>query len=64
LTNSVLEKFKNNKLALNHNFNSLRTSVTLCRKNRGSGLDIITLISSSKRIGEEILFNNRGKSLI
>jgi hypothetical protein len=64
LTNSVLEKFKNNKLALNYNFNLLRTSVTLCRKTRGSGLYMITLVSSAKRIGEEILFNVRGKSLI
>jgi hypothetical protein len=64
LINSVLEKFKNNKLALNHNFNILRTSVTLCRKTRESGLHMITLVSSAKRIGEEILFNTRDKSLI
>jgi hypothetical protein len=28
--NSVLEKFRNSKLVLNHNFNLLQTSVTLC----------------------------------
>jgi hypothetical protein len=60
--NSVLEKFKTSKLVLNYNFNVLRTSVTLFKNNRGSGFDIITLVSSAKRIGEEILFNSRGKS--
>jgi hypothetical protein len=64
LTHSALEKFKNNKLAPSHYFNLSRTSVTLCRKTRGSGLHMITLVSSSKRTGEEILFNTRGKSLI
>jgi hypothetical protein len=59
-----LEKFRNSKLVLNHNFNLLRTSVTLFKNNRGSGLDIITLVSSAKRAGEEILFNTRGKSLM
>jgi hypothetical protein len=29
LINSVLEKYRNSKLVLNHNFNLLRTSVTL-----------------------------------
>jgi hypothetical protein len=53
LTNSVLDEFKNNKLLLNHNFNLLRTSVTLCRKTRGSGLHMITLVSSAKRIGKD-----------
>lgn len=61
--NSVLEKFKNSKLALSHDFSLLRTSVTLFKKTKGSGLDISTLVSSAKRIGEEILFNTRGKSL-
>jgi hypothetical protein len=37
LTNSVLEKFETNKLALNHNFNLLKTSRTLFKKARGSG---------------------------
>jgi hypothetical protein len=62
--NSVLEKFRNSKLVLNHNFNLLRISVTLFKNNRGSGFDIITLVTSAKRIGEEILFNTRGKSLM
>jgi hypothetical protein len=64
MTNSVLEKFKNNKLALNHDFTLLRTSLTLFRKTKGSGLDISTLVSSAKIIGKEILFNTRGKSFI
>jgi hypothetical protein len=59
-----LEKFRNSKLVLNHNFNLLRTSVTLFKTNRGSGFDIIALVSSAKRIGEEILFGNKGKSLM
>jgi hypothetical protein len=59
-----LEKFKTNKLALNHNFNLLKTSVTLFKKARGSGLDMIMLlVSSAKRIGEEILFNTSDRSL-
>jgi hypothetical protein len=62
--NSVLVKFRNSKLVLNHNFNLLRTSVTLFKNNRGLGFDIITLVSSAKRIGEEILFSTRGKSLM
>jgi hypothetical protein len=49
-------------LALNNNFNLLRTSVTIFKNNKGSGFDIITLVSSAKRIGEEILFHTRGKS--
>jgi hypothetical protein len=57
LIKSVLEKFRNSKLVL-------RTSCTQFKNNRGSGLDIITLVSSAKRIGEEILFNTKGKSLI
>jgi hypothetical protein len=63
-TNLVLEKFRNSKLVLNPNFNILRTSITLLKNNRGSGFDIITLMSSAKRIGEEIVFNTRGKSLM
>jgi hypothetical protein len=62
--NSVLEKFKNNKLALNHVFNLFRTSVKVLKKTKGSGLHIITLVSSAKRIGEEILFNAGGRSLL
>jgi hypothetical protein len=49
---------------LTHDFNLLRTSVTLFKNNRGSGFDIIILVSGAKRIGEEILFNTRGKSLM
>jgi hypothetical protein len=64
LINPVLEKFRNSKLVLNHNFNLLRTSVTLFKNNRGLGFDIITLVSSAKRIREEILFNTRAKSLM
>jgi hypothetical protein len=37
LINSVLEKFRNSNLVLNHNFNLLRTWVTLFKNNRGSG---------------------------
>jgi hypothetical protein len=62
--NSVLQKFRNSKLVLNDNFNLLRTSITLFKNNRGSGFDTITLVSSAKRIGEEILFSTRGKSLM
>jgi hypothetical protein len=51
-------------MVLNHTFNLLRNSVTLFKNNKGSGFDIITLVSSAKRIGEEILFNTRGKSLM
>jgi hypothetical protein len=47
-----------------HKFNLLKTSVTLCKKARGSGLDMITLVSSAKRMGEEILFNTSDRSLI
>jgi hypothetical protein len=50
---SVLEKFRNSKLVLNHNFNLLRTSVTLFKNNRGSGFDIITLVSSAKEQGKK-----------
>jgi hypothetical protein len=59
-----LERYRNSKLALDHNFDLLRTSVTLFKNNRGSRFDIITLVSSARRIGEEILFNTRGKSLM
>jgi hypothetical protein len=59
-----LEKFRNSKLLLNHNYNLLRTLVTLFKNNRGSGFDIITLVSSAKIIGEEILLSTRGKSLM
>jgi hypothetical protein len=62
--NSVLEKFKNNKLALNHVFNLFRTSVKVSTKTKGSGLHMITLVSSAKRVSEEILFNTGGSSLI
>jgi hypothetical protein len=64
LINSVLEKFRNSEMVLNYNFNLLRTSVTLFKYNRGLGFHIITLVSSAKRIREEILFNTRGKSLM
>jgi hypothetical protein len=62
--NSVLEKFRNHKLILNHNFNLLRISVTLFKNNKGSGFDIITWVSYAKRIGEEIPFSTKGKSLM
>jgi hypothetical protein len=61
---SVLEKFRNSKLVLSYNFNLLRTSFKQFKNIKGSGLDIITLVSSAKGIGEEILFNTRGKSLM
>jgi hypothetical protein len=51
-------------LVLNHNFDLLKTLVTLFKNNKGSGFDMITLVSSAKRIGEEILFSTRGKSLM
>jgi hypothetical protein len=59
-----LAKFVNSKLALNHGVNLLRTSVALFKNNRGSGFDIITMLSSAKRIGKEILFNTRNRSLM
>jgi hypothetical protein len=46
--NSVLEKFRNSKLSLNHNFNLLRTSVKLFENNRGLGFDIITGVICKK----------------
>jgi hypothetical protein len=49
IINSVLKEFRNSKLVLNHNFNLLRTSVTLFKNNRGSGFYIITLVSSAKK---------------
>jgi hypothetical protein len=57
---SLLEKFKDNKLALNHVFEILKTLVNLFWKIKGSSSLIITLESSAKRIGEETLFNTRG----
>jgi hypothetical protein len=48
---SVLEKFKDNKLLLNHIFRILKTSFNLLRKIKGSDSLTITLVSSAKRIG-------------
>jgi hypothetical protein len=64
LMNSVLEKFRKSKLVLNHNFNLLRTLVTLLKNNIGSGFDVIRLVSSAKKIREEILVNTRGSVCI
>jgi hypothetical protein len=34
------------------------------KKTKGSGLRMMTLVSSAKRVGEEIIFNTGGRSLI
>jgi hypothetical protein len=53
-----------NKLALNHVFNLFRTPVKVSKKPKGSWLHMMTLVSSVKRVGEEILFNTGGRSLL
>jgi hypothetical protein len=58
--NSVLEKFRNSKLVLNHNFNLLRTSVTLFKNNRGSGFDI----SWAMHLNEHKLYWINGKYFV
>jgi hypothetical protein len=63
LVYSVLDKFKNDKLLLNHVFYFLRTSSNLSRKTKGSGLLMIMLVSH-KKSREEIVFSARGRSLM
>jgi hypothetical protein len=57
---SILERFKDNKLLLNHVFKIVKTSFNLLQNIKESDSFKMILVSSAKRMGAEILFNAKG----